>query len=107
MFGEGDKADMEMAKQAYAIVRGGVGPTRSLPHWSDLPEGMRMAFQFVAAHATLNERSACVKIVENWRDTSRRAGDLALKKSDVDDHQFHAQDASVCNYIAAAIRNRS
>lgn len=62
--GEGDAVDLEMAKQAYAIVRGGNDATRSLPHWLDLPEGMRVALQFAVAHAILNERAACLNIAK-------------------------------------------
>lgn len=62
MRGEGDKADLAMAKQAYSIVRGGT--VSDLPHWDDLPDAMRSALQFTAAHATLSEREACATEVE-------------------------------------------
>ena len=62
--GEGDKADQEIAMEAYSTVRGSLAADAPLPHWSELPETMQMALQFAVAHATLHERAECAKIAE-------------------------------------------
>jgi hypothetical protein len=73
MFGEGDKADREMARQAYNIVRGSSGSV-DLPHWDNLPDAMREAFQFCASHAVLNERSECAQLVRVYGHGFPEAG---------------------------------
>ena len=87
--GEGDRADLETAKQAYSIVRGSIG-AETLTHWDSLPERMRSALQFVVAHATLNEREACAKIAaamyeknteDDWDVAGRKIADAIRDQS--------------------------